>query len=59
MTTTTPDVVTAAWVAERLHRPLRTVVRQARDGKLPTVGKLPGRTGAYLFDREAIEEVAA
>lgn len=34
------------------------VVRRVRNGSIPTVGKLPGRTGAHLFDREAIDALA-
>lgn len=33
-----------------------TVVRWAQKGQIPVVGKLPGETGSYVFDREAIKE---
>jgi len=33
--------------------------RLALKGDVPTIGKLPGRTGAYLFDRAAVEALAA
>lgn len=56
--TTTPVIVTAAWTAKRLGRPLRTVTRHAKDGILPTIGKVDGPRGAYLFDRDAIEAIA-
>lgn len=45
-------------VAAMLNMQPRTVQRQAHAGQLPTVGKLPGRTGAFLFDRDAIEQIA-
>ena len=53
----TTEVVSAAWVSNRLSRPLRTVVRHAKEGKLPTIGRMNG-DGAYLFDRAAIEALA-
>ena len=54
-----PDLITAGEVARILRRPERTVKWQARRGSLPTVTKLATRTGAYLFDRAAIEAIAA
>ena len=36
----------------------RTVKDQAKRKKLPYVTKLAGRTGAYLFDRAVIEQIA-
>ena len=37
---------------------LSTTKRRARKGDIPTVGKLPGRTGSYLFSRSTIEYIA-
>lgn len=34
------------------------VKRHAADGLLPIVRKLPGDTGAYLFDRATVERLA-
>lgn len=34
----------------------RTVQRLAAQGQLPVVTKLPGTTGAYLFDMEGIRD---
>ncbi|MGB3604224.1 MAG: helix-turn-helix domain-containing protein [Gordonia sp. (in: high G+C Gram-positive bacteria)] len=51
------NVITAAEVADLLQLSRTEVIRRAGDGRLPTTSKLPGRTGAYLFDRAAIEEL--
>ena len=45
--------------ATLLNVSLPTATRMAQEGELPVVGKLPGRTGAYLFDRAAVEALAA
>lgn len=52
------DHMTAVEVAARLGKSLATVKRYARAGKLPVSLKVPGTTGAYLFDRAAIEQLA-
>lgn len=44
-------------VAEILGLNRATVNRRAAAGELPAI-KLPGRTGAYLFDRALIEQLA-
>jgi hypothetical protein len=51
--------MTATEVAGLLGLPRRTIQRQAKTGQLPTIGKLPGTRGAYLFDRDVILERAA
>lgn len=33
-----------------------TVVRWAGKGQIPVVGKLPGETGSYVFDRDVMRE---
>lgn len=53
------QVVSTAETAQILHCSIRTVHRQAALGQLPTVGKLPTARGAYLFDRDEIERLAA
>lgn len=45
-------------VANRLGVTVATVSRMVKRGDLPAVQKLPGRTGAYLFDRAEIEKLA-
>lgn len=53
------DLLTTAQVADILGKSVPTVNRWAVEGVLTPVQKLPGRTGAYLFDRAEIERVAA
>lgn len=53
-----PQPMTTSEVAKALGKQARTIQRQADSGLLPTIGKLPGRTGAYLFDRTEIEKLA-
>ena len=55
--TKTTEVVTAAEVAARFQCNTRTIARMVNDGRLTPLTKLPGRTGAYLFTREHIEDV--
>lgn len=51
------EPMSAREVASRLGIDLRTVQRQARNGKLPAT-KLPGVTGSFVFDRSEIEALA-
>lgn len=53
------DLIGSAEVAERLGLDRSTLNRHVRAGKLTPALKLPGETGAYLFDRAAIEALAA
>lgn len=52
------DLIATPEAAAILHKDPRTVQRQASAGDLSTVSKLPGKTGAYLFDRGYIEALA-
>lgn len=52
------DIITTTEVAKLLRIDARTVQRKATTGELPTVSKLPGETGAYLFDRATILTLA-
>lgn len=45
-------------VAELLRVDVRTVHRMAEDGRLPPALKLPGTTGAWLFERADVERIA-
>jgi excisionase family DNA binding protein len=56
--TTTTALLTTRQAAERLGVDRGTVSRAAAAGRLPAAGKLPGRTGAYLFDVEVIDDAA-
>ena len=46
-------------VARLLKRSTATINRAAQSGRLPVLAKAPGPRGAYLFDRAAIERIAA
>ena len=48
------DIIATTEVAKLLGIDPRTVQRKAISGELPTVSKLPGKTGPYLFNRSNI-----
>ena len=50
--------MTTTEVAALLGKQPRTIQRQADAGLLPTIAKLPGKTGAWLFDRDAIASLS-
>jgi hypothetical protein len=52
-------ILTTAGVARRLGWSKAKVKRAAHAGTLPTVGKIDGARGAYLFDAAAIERCDA
>lgn len=58
MTNQAPELVTTAQAAKTLGVSVWTVLRLARSGRLVAVHKLPGRTGALLFDASAVAELA-
>lgn len=51
----TPDLIGAAEAARILDVDRTTVSLWARIGKLTPAVRLPGRTGAVLFDRSDVE----
>lgn len=53
----TLDLIPAAEVAAILRVHVRTVHRMVADGRLVPVVQAPGRKGAYLFDRAAVERL--
>lgn len=53
------ELLTTDQVADKLRIDRRSVVGRVRTGRLRPATKLPGRTGAYLFDRAYIEGIAA
>lgn len=53
------QLLTAHDVALILGVSRHAVYRRRKSGALPTVAKVPGATGAYLFDRTVIESIAA
>jgi hypothetical protein len=42
-----------------LGRSVRTVIRQAHDGRLPYLTKVDGERGAFVFNRATIEAIAS
>jgi hypothetical protein len=52
------DTIGTAEVADILGWSRAKVKREAKNGGLPTIGKLPAATGAYLFNRSTIEYFA-
>jgi excisionase family DNA binding protein len=56
---TTVRPITTTEVAELLGIARSTVRQRVDNGKLVPIGQLPGRNGAYLFDAEQIEALAA
>lgn len=59
MSETAHTYLTTKQVAERLGKSVATVKRMAADGRLPYAVKVPGDTGAYLFDPSVVEHNAA
>nr|DAL28230.1 MAG TPA_asm: helix-turn-helix domain protein [Caudoviricetes sp.] len=53
-----PKNLTTAQVAARLNLTRRAVLARVETGRLSASEKLPGLTGAYLFDAEQIERMA-
>lgn len=49
--------LTTAQVADAAGRSLRTISRWLKDGHLRPSLKLPGHTGAYLFDPKHVADV--
>lgn len=58
MDTDSDRLITAAQAAEIMDRAVSTVHRYHEIGRLPSAAKLPGLTGAKLFDRKVVEEFA-
>ena len=54
-----PNLITSAQAGRILGKTVSAVNRDAQLGYLPFVLKLPGKTGAYLFDRDLVEAKAA
>ena len=51
------DLLMTAQAAEIVGKSVPTINRWAAEGVLPPAQKLPGRTGAYLFERSEVERV--
>ena len=52
------ETINTVEAAEILGWSLAMTKRKAKAGDIPTLGKLPGKTGSYLFSRSAIEYIA-
>jgi hypothetical protein len=52
---TTTDPLTTAQVVDEYGSSRRTLMRRVADGELTPLMKLPGHTGAYLFERDEVE----
>jgi len=52
-------LLTSPEVASRLGCSVRTVHRLVKDSRLHPAHKLPGPNGAFLFDADAVERIAA
>jgi len=53
------ELITTAEVAQLLGITIAWTNKQAAKGRLPVAHKLPGLTGAYLFQRDEIEALAS
>lgn len=53
------DPIPTAEAARILDLDTSTVLKMTKAGAIPYTYKIPGRTGAYLFDRRVIERIAA
>ena len=58
MSQTAQTYMKASEAAGVLGVSVATVKRMAADGRLPHVVKVPGETGAYLFDPAVVQLVA-
>jgi hypothetical protein len=52
--TSTTDLIGSAEVCDWADIDRATLIRHIAAGKLAPVVKLPGKTGAYMFDRRAV-----
>ena len=52
------SLLTSGQVATRLGVSIWTVHNMVKDGRLTPAGKVPGRTGSYLFDPDPVEALA-
>lgn len=52
-----PPVITSPEVSEATGYDHSTICRWARSGRLPTIRKLPGTRGAWLFERSVLERL--
>ncbi|MDR3033903.1 MAG: hypothetical protein LBV78_12495 [Kitasatospora sp.] len=53
------DLIVTAEAAAIAHVDVATINRWAKSGRLAVAAKLPGRTGANLYRRADVEQIAA
>jgi predicted site-specific integrase-resolvase len=53
------DYISTGELAQRRGVTVKTVLRWVAAGKVTPAMKLPGKTGAYLFDASVADEAAA
>lgn len=51
------ELLTTSQVAMKANVSVRTVVRWVESGQLPVAQRLPGKTGALLFDPSDVDRV--
>ncbi|WP_195839936.1 helix-turn-helix domain-containing protein [Cutibacterium porci] len=54
---TSLELLSSSEACALLRMPRRTFIDQVKRGQIATAGKLPGHTGAFLFDPDEIERV--
>ena len=59
MHATSDNLLSTAETAELLRVSVPTVLRMAKDGRLPAHHKFVGRTTPYIFHRDVVARVAA
>ena len=55
----TTNLLTTAEVAKRVDRDRSVILRLVEAGRLTPAMKLPGKTGAHLFDPVEVDRLAA
>lgn len=53
----TQSLLSSNEAAEALGVSVSTIIRWSQSGKLPATHRLPGQTGALLFERSAVREL--
>lgn len=54
-----PDLIGSKEACSILDRDRSSLTRYVQEGRLVAVSKLPGRNGAFVFDRAAVEAFKA
>lgn len=54
---TQKQLIGSRQAAERLGIPTSTFYKRVKDGMIPFTVKMPGKTAAYLFDPDVIDQI--